>query len=333
MKRSYIFSGIVFACSVLFTMAAPVSAAASTVLKLGWTTTDSPNDPYAIGAHLFKEEVERLTNNEVTVQFYPNRQLGDERQMLEGLRFGTVDLALITNSVIAQVEPAFQVFDLPFLFSNEEQAHRVLDSDVGKSISEKLASKGVTSLGFTEGGFRQMLNNSKPVYVPADVAGVKYRVMQNPMFIDMFTALKGAAVPMAWGETFTAVQQGTIDGLEGAVAVFYASKFQEVTKYLSITNHNYSAVSLLMSSRALNRLSDEQQAKVREAGRKMVEEQRRKSAALAGDTLRLMKEAGLQINEIDDVQPFRDAMQPIYEKTRKAVGADVMDQTLAIIQE
>jgi tripartite ATP-independent transporter DctP family solute receptor len=303
------------------------------VLKLGWTTTDSQQDPYAIGAHLFKEEVERLTNNEVVIQLYPNRQLGDEKQMLEGLKFGTVDLALITNSVIAQTEPAFQLIDLPFLFSNESQAHELLDSDVGKSIAQKLTSKGVTHLGFTEGGFRQMLNNKQPVYEPGDVGGVKYRVMQNPMFIDMFTRLGGAAVPMAWGETYTAVQQGTIDGLEGAVAVFYASKFQEITKYLSITNHNYSAVSLLASNRALKKLNDDQLAKVKDAARHTVVEQRKRNATLSKETLELMKEGGIQVNNIKDVKPFRDAMKPIYDKTRKVVGDDVMDQAFALIND
>jgi TRAP-type C4-dicarboxylate transport system substrate-binding protein len=178
-----------------------------------------------------------------------------------------------------------------------------------------------------------MLNNKQPVYEPGDVGGVKYRVMQNPMFIDMFTRLGGAAVPMAWGETYTAVQQGTIDGLEGAVAVFYASKFQEITKYLSITNHNYSAVSLLASNRALKKLNDDQLAKVKDAARHTVVEQRKRNATLSKETLELMKEGGIQVNNIKDVKPFRDAMKPIYDKTRKVVGDDVMDQAFALIND
>ncbi|NYT44343.1 TRAP transporter substrate-binding protein [Alcaligenaceae bacterium] len=332
MKHLRIISCITSVAATFAIASAPLPALAETVLKLGWTTTDSPQDPYAIGAHLFKEEVERLTNKEVVVQLYPNRQLGDEKQMLEGLKFGTVDIALITNSVIAQTEPAFQLFDLPFLFSSETQAHEVLDSAIGETISQKLEKKGVTNLGFTEGGFRQMLNNKQPVFTPEDVVGVKYRVMQNPMFIDMFTQLGGAAVPMAWGETFTAVQQGTIDGLEGAVAVFYSSKFQEVTKYLSITNHNYSSVALLASNRALKKLNDDQLAKVKAAARHTVVEQRKQNATLSEETLELMKQAGIQVNKIDDVTPFRDAMKPIYDKTSKVVGEDVMDQTLTMIR-
>jgi TRAP-type mannitol/chloroaromatic compound transport system substrate-binding protein len=166
--------------------------------------------------------VERETLGSVQVQLFPNRQLGDERQMLEGMRFGTVDAGIITNAVIAQIEPAFSVNDLPFLFANEAQAHKVLDGAVGAELAKRLSTKGIVALGYMEGGFRNMINNKRPVNAPGDVAGVKYRVMQNPVFIDMFNSMGGSAIPMAWGETFTAVQQGTIDGLEIPLAVIDA---------------------------------------------------------------------------------------------------------------
>ena len=311
---------------------APSLVSAQTVLKLGWTTSDSTSDPYAVGARLFKEEVERASDKKITVQLYPNRQLGDEKQMLEGLRFGTVDVALVTNSVVAQLEPTFQLFDLPFLFSNAEEAYKVLDSEVGQAMSAKLEPKGIINLGYTEGGFRQMLNNKQPVNTPADVEGVKYRVMQNPMFIDMFSNLGGSAVPMAWGETFTAVQQGTIDGLEGATSVFYASKFQEITKYLSLTNHNYSAVELLMSARSLKKLEPAQQAMIKEAAARTIAAQREEAAKLALSSLEMMKKDGIQVNAIADVAPFRAAMSPLYDKARGVVGDKLMDQTLSMVK-
>lgn len=318
--------------AALTLLAGPQAALAQSVLKLGWTTSDSALDPYAVGAKIFKEEVERASNKQIVIQLYPNRQLGDEKQMLEGLRFGTVDLALVTNSVVAQLEPAFQLFDLPFLFSSEVQAHKVFDSAVGKAMSAKLESKGIVNLGYTEGGFRQMLNNKKPVTTPADIQGVKYRVMQNPMFIEMFSRLGGSAVPMAWGETFTAVQQGTIDGLEGATSVFYASKFQEITKYLSVTNHNYSVVELLASARALNKFTPAQQTLIKEAAARTVVAQRKEAASLSVKALEMMKKDGVQVNTISDVAPFRAAMAPIYDKARGVVGAKLMDQTLSMVK-
>ena len=174
----------------------PTLASAQTVLKMGWTTPDSPTDPYSVGARAFKEAVERISNGSLQVQLYPNRQLGEEKQVMEGVRFGTVDTAIITNAVIAQIEPAFQINDLPFLYSNEAQAQKALDGKIGAELSALLAKKNIIVLGYMEGGFRQMINNKKPVSAPADVKGVKYRVMQNPLFIDMFNSLGGAAVPI-----------------------------------------------------------------------------------------------------------------------------------------
>lgn len=315
-----------FAASLALTM--PVTAAAQTVIKFGWTTSDGATDPYAIGARAFKTEVEKLTNGQVQVQLYPNRQIGDEKQLLEGMRFGTVDGGIITNAVIAQVEPAFEVNDLPFLYSSAAQAQKVLDGPVGQDLANRLAKKGVVSLGYMEGGFRQMLNNKKPVNGPDDVKGVKYRVMQNPTFIDMFNAMGGAAVPMAWGETYTAVQQGTVDGLEIPVAVIDAAKYFEVTKFLSLTNHTYSMIGLLMSKRAFDKLTPEQRKAVIEAGKIATAEQRKLVASNEQKLIDGLKAKGMTVNSIGDVAQFRNSVAPMYDKARAKVGEDVMKQVM-----
>lgn len=298
-----------------------------TVIKLGWVTPDSAQDPYAIGAHAFKDAIEKKAPSRFDVQLFPNRQLGDEKPMLEGLRFGTVDAAIITNAVVAQVEPSFQVNDLPFLYANEAQAHKVLDGPVGKQLAQKLDAKGIVALGFMEGGFRQMINNVRPVTKPDDVRGVKYRVMQNPVFIDMFSSLGGNAVPMAWGETFTAVQQGTIDGLEIPAATIDSSKFNEVTKFLSVTNHTYSMTALLMSKKAYEKLPDNLKAAVREAGVAATKAQREASAMYAKQTIQALAGKGMQVNVVSDVRPFRQAVQPMYVKYRSSIG-ELMDVVL-----
>lgn len=299
------------------------------VIKLGWTTSDGAQDPYAVGARAFKSAVERETRGSVEVQLFPNHQLGDERQMLEGMRFGTVDAGIITNAVIAQVEPAFSVNDLPFLFSSEAQAHKVLDGAVGAELAKRLAAKGVVVLGFMEGGFRNMINNKRPVSTPADVKGVKYRVMQNPVYIDMFTSLGGSAVPMAWGETFTAVQQGTIDGLEIPLAVIDASKYYEVTKFLSLTNHTYSMIGLLIGKRTLDRLTPEQRAAVAAAAHSATAIQRQVAGADAAKTLATLEKNGMKINPIANVAEFRKSVAPVYEKFRQGGNAPLLEKVLA----
>jgi len=309
-----------------------VQAQNKTVIKIGWTTSDGAQDPYAMGARAFKTAVERDSNGSLEVQLYPNRQLGDERQLLEGMRFGTVDGGVITNAVIAQIEPAFSVNDLPFLFSNEDQAHKAFDGAVGVELSKRLLSKGIVMLGYMEGGFRNMINNKRPVTSPGDVQGVKYRVMQNPVFIDMFTSLGGSAIPMAWGETFTAVQQGTIDGLEIPLAVIDANKYYEVTKYLSLTNHTYSMIGLTMSKRSLDKLTPEQRKAIMSAAKSSTAVQRTAAVADAKKTLSALEKNGMKINAIADVAAFRKSVAPVYDKFRQGGNGPLLEMALTAVK-
>ncbi|MGP1677112.1 MAG: DctP family TRAP transporter solute-binding subunit [Burkholderiales bacterium] len=312
--------------------AGSASAEQKIIIKIGFVGPDSPQHPYAIGAHLFKDGVEQGSKGRIEVQLFPNGQLGDEKPMLEGLRFGTLEAAVITNAVVAQIEPAFQVNDLPFLFADAAQAHKVLDGKVGQILAKKLESKGVLALGFMEGGFRHMLNNERPVTQPEDVKGVKYRVMQNPVYIQMFSSLGGSAVPMAWGETFTAVQQGTIDGLELPLGPTYSSKLFEVTKYLSLTHHTYSMIALLMSKKFYDKLPADLQGVVREAGKTAVGAQRTAAAANDKKLIGLLEEKGMKINSVTDMAPFRNAVKPMYEKFKGSIGAEVMNGALAAVK-
>jgi tripartite ATP-independent transporter DctP family solute receptor len=211
------FVGVIVFAFIVF--AATSAIAGPIILKFGWTTAAGATDPYAITARQFKKALEEVAPGQFEVQFFPSRQLGDEKEMLEGLSFGTLDTAVITNSPISRIALPFQVNDMPFIYANKQQAYKVLDGPIGQELMKILEAKNIIGFGFAEGGFRQMINNVRPVFSPDDVAGIKWRVMPNPVYIGMFRALGGNAVPMAWGEVFTAMQQGTIDGLEIPIAV------------------------------------------------------------------------------------------------------------------
>ncbi|MCB1450225.1 MAG: TRAP transporter substrate-binding protein [Nitratireductor sp.] len=323
-KLATALAGAVFATASFFGSA----NAAEIELKLAWLTADSPTDPYAITAHAFKEELEAALPGRVEVALFPNRQLGDDKEILEGLQFGTIDLGVITNAVVANLEPSYQLVDLPFLFGNAEQAHEVLDGPVGQELAANLKTKGVVSLGAAEGGFRNMINNTRPVRTPKDVVGVKYRTMQNPVFIEMFSSLGGSPVPMAWGEVFTAMQQGTVDGLEIPTSVVNSNNFAEVTKYLSFTRHTYSAIHLLMSERNLERLPEDVQQAIRAAGEAAIRKQRIAVAAAESDVVKALTDAGMQINDIEDVGAFRAEVGPVYERFEASIGSDLMKRAL-----
>ncbi|WP_439574249.1 TRAP transporter substrate-binding protein [Phreatobacter sp.] len=310
-------------------LSSPALAQQKTALKLGWTTGEGAQDPYAIGARMFKEEVEQRSGGRIDVQLFPNRALGDERPMLDGMRLGTVDMGIITNAVIAQIEPAFQINDMPFLFRDEAQAQRVLDGSVGDQLRQRLDTRGVVALGYMEGGFRHMINNVRPINTPDDVKGVKFRVLQSPIYIGLFTSLGGTAVPMAWGETFTAVQQGAVDGLEIPAAVIDANKYNEVTKFLSLTNHIYSMIGLLISKRAHDRLPADLKTAVRDAAKAATAKQRAQSGANARQIVEQLRTKGMQVNALPDVAPFRRAVMPMYENFRQQIGADIVRDALA----
>ncbi|WP_163851248.1 TRAP transporter substrate-binding protein [Pseudooceanicola aestuarii] len=305
---------------------------AQDTLRIGWTTSDGAQDPYAIAARAIAAELEDRLPGKFAVQMFPNNQLGDEKQMLEGLQYGTLDVGIITNAAIANVDPAFQLNDMPFLFADEAQAHEVLDGEVGQELLAKLSDKGMVGLGFAEGGFRNMINNKRPVTTPADVEGVKFRTMQSPVFIGMFSSLGGNPTPMAWSETFTAAQQGTIDGLEIPLAVIFANKYPEVTDYLSLTKHTYSALGIIVSQRSLSKLSDDERMAFAGAVSDAIASQREQVAQNSADLITKLEEAGMEVNEIENPAAFREKVLPVYDEFKPQIGEALFDKALAAVQ-
>jgi TRAP-type transport system periplasmic protein len=324
-------AGALGAAALLTTPGLP-QAQNRTVLRIGWTSGDGAQDPYAVGARAFKAALEQRVGERMDVQLFPNRALGDERPMLDGMRLGTVDMGVITNAVIAQVEPAFQLCDMPFLFGSEEQGHRVLDGAIGQQLKARLEARGVVPLGYMEGGFRHMINNVRPITRPEDLRGIKFRVLQSPIYIEMYRALGGNAVPMAWGETFTAVQQGAIDGLEIPLGVIDQNKYYEVTKYLSLTGHIYSMIGLLIAKRNLDRLPAEVRIAVVEAGAEATRAQRTANAEATKGFRDSLARQGMQVNDVVDKTVFRRGVLPMYESFRGQIGSDLVRDALAAVQ-
>ena len=316
--------GLILAVGLSLIFGLQSNAAAKPItIKLGWTTSDGATDPYAITARQFAAALEKEAPGQFSVEFFPNRALGDEKEMLEGLSFGTLNMAVITNAPIASIEPAFQINDLPFLYADEQKAHAVLDGEAGQKLMKKLESKNIIGFGFAEGGFRQMINNVRAVETPDEVAGIKWRVMQNPVYIGMFRSLGGNAVPMAWGEVFTAVQQGTIDGLEIPIAVIQNNGYYEVTRYLSLTNHTYSALGVLMSKKTWDQLTPEQQAAVRKAARTAIEEERTMNMENVRKLVDKLQQEGMQVNQVKNPASFQQKVKPVYEEFRPSIGDEI----------
>lgn len=276
-------------------------------------------DGFHIAAMKFKELVEEKTEGKVKIELYPNATLGDERTLLEGMQMGTVDMGIITNGPVANFVEEIAVFELPFLFSSPEEAYKVLDGSVGKELLGKLENVNLKGLAYAERGFRNLTNSKKPVNSAADVEGLKIRVMENPVYIDTFKSLEANAVPMAWTEALTALQQGTIDGQENPVNVIHSFKLHETQKYLSMTRHTYAPAILVMSKKKFEELPTDVQGIFEESAQRAAEYERKINAENEAKQLEELKASGMEIVE-PDLESFKKAVEPVYEKYKDKYG-------------
>ena len=241
-------------CLAVFLVVAGTAAfAAEFTLKLGHIA--DPQNPYAQGAVKFTELVKEKTGGAVEIQVFPSSQLGNQRDLIEGLTFGTVDMTLTSTAVLGNFLTEAAVFDLPFIFRDIPHAYKALDS-VGMEICKPLEKRGIKVLAMFENGVRHMTNNRNPIRKPEDVKGLKIRVMEQPIYIEMMKILGASPTPMAFGELFTALQQGVVDGQENPAAHIYTSRFFEVQKYISLTAHTYSAEPLLVGMGVWSKIND-----------------------------------------------------------------------------
>ncbi|MGE5257887.1 MAG: DctP family TRAP transporter solute-binding subunit [Hyphomicrobiales bacterium] len=316
---------LVFLCVFCLYSAA---AAQTTELKLGFVTAASETDPYYISSKKFAELVADYSKGKYKVNLYPSGQLGNESEMIKNLTMGTMDLGLITNAPVGSFVNAFMVFDLPFIFPSAEVAHKVLDGEAGQMLLSRLEKLQIVGLAYSEGGFRHMINNVKPVNTPEDTKGIKFRVMTTPIYIGLFQSLGSNAVPMPWGEVFTAVQQKVIDGLEIPIPVIYANKFYEVAKYLSLTGHTYSPLIFMCSEQRWKKFSAEDKAIFKKAAIEASAFNRNALKGINDDILKKLSAAGMLINEVPNKKPFQEAVKPMYTKFEGDIGKDVLDSVI-----
>ena len=286
-------------------------AAGPQTIKLAHVVNEK--DGFHIAALKFKELVEARTKGAVKVEVFPNASLGDERTLIEGMQIGTIAMGVITNGPVANFLPEIAAFEMPFMFASPEEAYKVLDGPVGQKVLAKLDAINLKGLAYAERGFRNLTNSKKVVKTPADMAGLKIRVMENPVYIDTFKTLGTNAVPMAWTEALTALQQGTIDGQENPVNVIYSFKLNETQKYLTMTKHSYAPALFLMSKKVFGSFNKETQDILVKAAQEAAVHERKWNAEQMTEQLKTLKEKGMQITD-PDTAAFQAAVKPVYDK-------------------
>ena len=312
-----------------FLALACVLIASSFALEIKLAHAVNEKDTFHLAAEKFKELTEKYTNGSVKVTLYPNAVLGDERTLLERMKMGIVDAGIITNGPIINFVPRFGAIDLPFLFRSPEHAYKVLDGAVGDSLFADLEKQGWKGLAWAERGFRNLTNSKRPVKTPADLKGLKIRVMQNPVYVDSFKALGANAVPMAWTEALTALQQHTIDGQENPLNVIVSYKLNESQKYMSITRHAYAPAPILMSMMTWKKLNAGQQAAVLRAAREAAQYERDFNNASEAQWMKDLAAMGMVI-DTPDLAPFLEAVKPVYETYSAKFGKDLVDAILSV---
>jgi len=232
---------------------------------------------------------------------------------------GTVDMGVITNGPVANFVEEIAVFELPFLFANAQEAYKVLDGPIGQELLKKLEDVNLKGLAYAERGFRNLTNSKRPVHTAADIEGLKIRVMENPVYIDTFKELKANAVPMAWTEALTALQQKTIDGQENPINVIHSFKLDETQKYLSMTRHTYAPALFVMSKQLFDKMPKDLQDIFIASAQEAAEYERDVNAQNESKQIEELKERGMEVIE-PDLDSFKEAVKPVYEKYSKVYG-------------
>ena len=295
-------------------------------LKLGHAV--APEHPYHLGAVKFAELVAQRTGNKVKIDVYPSTQLGNERDMVEGLQLGTIDLVVTSTGPLGGFVPKMFVVDLPFLFRDREHAYKVLDGPIGREIFEAFSAKGIKGLAFWENGFRQITNNVRPIEKPEDLKGIKIRTMENKVHLASFRAFGASPTPMAWSEVYTALQQKTIDAQENPIAIIYYQKIYEVQKYLALTGHFYSPTPLLMSLKAYLALPKDIQKIMDDAAIECATYERNLLRDSEAKQIAELKAKGMQVT-MPNKKPFRDAAASVYKEFENQFGKDMIHKIIA----
>lgn len=293
-------------------------------ITLRASCSTAPTHPYSMGLAKFAELVEERTEGAVKIDIFSNAQLGDERANIEDLQMGTLDIAVSSTGPLGNFAEDFLILDLPYLFTDYEHAHAVLDGEIGDSLIAQLDNLGIVGGAFWENGFRQMTNSKHPINTPADCAGLKLRCMENQAHIAAFSALGMDPTPMAWSEVFTALQQGVIDGQENPIAVIYSNAVYEAQDYLAITNHVYSAAMILFSKNTMNKLTEEQQQILLDASKEVAAYERGLCEDSETEQIAEMESKGLQVT-YPEIAPFQEALEGVYATFADEFGQENID--------
>ena len=295
-----------------------------------FTNGVNEDHPVGLGVKRMQEVLNAKTGGKIKINAFWGGSAGGDLPATQALRAGTQEMVCTSSSPLVGIVKELGAFDLPFLFANEKEADIVLDGPAGAYFNKKLEDAGLVNLAYWENGFRNLTNSKRPVARAEDFDGVKVRVMQNNIFLDTFKTLGSNAVPMAFGEVFTALETKTIDGQENPFVTIETSKLNEVQKYLSVTRHAYTPFLVLYSKKLFDQLNPQEQAVLREAAMEGQKVQRTANRTLNEKSLSSLKTKGMVVNEVAPAEQLRmfQKVKPVYDRNIPTIGSEAVNMVL-----
>jgi tripartite ATP-independent transporter DctP family solute receptor len=281
-----------------------------TVLKLAHGL--DPSHPVHRAMEFMAERVRENSRGKLEVQIYPSEQLGSEQQCVELLQIGSLAMTKVSAAILEGFTDNYKVLGLPYIFRSKEHAFKVLDGEIGEEFLNSTEKFWIKGLCFYDAGSRSFYTLKRPVEKPEDLSGLKIRVMKSQTAMQLVSAMGGSPTPVSWGELYTALQSGVVDGAENNPPSFYTSRHYEVCKYYSINEHTMVPDVLIISTKVWNSLSEEQQGWLHDAIKESVEVERRYWAESEAEALQKVKAAGVEVN-YPDKGPFEERVQQLLE--------------------
>jgi len=308
---------------------AMLAGAAHAQTTLRFANTLAPNDTHNVAARHMVELLKGKTAGKLSMTVHPAGTLGNDGAILDGVRLGSIDMALTGNPFFTQFAPRLNVMDLPYLFRDSAHAHRVMDGPLGAELLKDLEKHGMKGLAFWEIGFRHVTNSKRPIRTPEDLKGIKIRTTPNKAHMEAFRLLGANPAPMAFTELYLALQTGTVDAQENPVNNIHDNKMYEVQKHMSFTGHAYTASILVANLAKFNALPAEQQKALLDAAREAAQYQRKVNAEMEGGNLDRIKAAGVEVIEKIDTEPFRAIVAEKVTKTyTDQFGTEIVQRIL-----
>ena len=302
---------------MVFCFVTYVSAKAEFVIKA--SLDNAPTEPGPRSFEHFKKVVEEKSNGRIEVQIFCAAALGGERDVLEGLQLGTVEICIPSNAILTNFVPSMNIFELPFLWKSREHMYAVLDSEIGMGFAEELAENGFVLLGYFDIGLRNVLTTKKVINSIADLKGLKIRTMENPAHLDAFKAFGASPLPMSYGEVYTAMETGVIDGMEAANSNYHAKKFYEVAPNYAIVGWIRLVGPIVMSKIMYDKMPPDLQKLVSDTAKETAKIERELYEEACQETLELLIKEGVNVT-YPDSGPFREASKVVYDKWADKVG-------------